>query len=207
AVARVLLHWRQAFSAAPAAGPAGPALAAGLEVMARVLAPPVLAALAAVLGVGFLQTRGVLAWGALRPDLGRLSPRAGLARIAGGQAALEVGKGALTLVLVAAIVWTTLRPVLGGITALPGASPARLLRAGGGRPRRAADGRADQADRARGGRAGVPGRQLGALAARPAGGGRNPARPLRGGRRDPAGRVRDARPGRRGGPAPPIAGG
>jgi flagellar biosynthesis protein FlhB len=127
AVARLLGHWRQALGTAAAAGPPGAALAAGVEVMARALAPPLLAALAAALAVGFLQTRGVLALGALRPDFGRLSPRAGLARIVGGQAAREVGKGAVKIAAVAAIVWITLRPALGGLTSLSGASIERTF--------------------------------------------------------------------------------
>ena len=127
AVARLLGHWRAALGTAAAAGPPAAALTAGLEVMARALAPPLLAALAAALAIGFLQTRGVLALGALRPDLGRLSPRAGLGRILGGQAAREVGKGALKIAVVAAIVWVTLRPALGGVTSLSGAAPERTF--------------------------------------------------------------------------------
>ena len=79
---------------APVAAPAA-ALLAGLGVMARVLAVPLAAAALVALGVGLLQTRGLLALGAMQARSGRLSPAAGLKRAFGGQAALQVGKGLL----------------------------------------------------------------------------------------------------------------
>ena len=126
-MARLLAYWRSALAAAPAAGAPSVALAAGLGVMARALAAPLVAAATLALGVGLLQTRGLLALGALKPDLGRLSPAAGLKRAFGSQAALAVGKGLLKVVLVAVLVWATVRPVLGGLAALAGAPPGRLL--------------------------------------------------------------------------------
>jgi flagellar biosynthesis protein FlhB len=127
--ARLCAYWRAAMAAAPAGGAPADALAAGLAVMARVLAPPLLAAATLALGVGLLQTRGLLSLGALKPDLGRLSPVAGLKRAFGGQAALAVGKGLLKVVLVGVLAWVTVRPVLGGLAALAGAVPARILAA------------------------------------------------------------------------------
>jgi flagellar biosynthesis protein FlhB len=125
--ARLLAYWRAALVAAPAGGSASEALLAGLLVMARVLAVPLAAAATLAIGIGLLQTRGLVAVGALKPDLGRLSPAAGLKRAFGGQAALGVGKGLLKVTLVAILAWITVRPVLGGLTALAGAAPARLL--------------------------------------------------------------------------------
>ena len=98
----------------------------GVAVMARALAVPLAAAALVALGAGLLQTRGLLALGALRPDLGRLSPAAGLGRAFGAQAALQVGKGLLKATLVAVLVWLTVRPVLAGLAALAGAPVARL---------------------------------------------------------------------------------
>lgn len=125
--ARLLAYWRSALAEAPAAGLPSVALAAGLGMMGRALAAPLLAAATLALGVGLLQTRGLVALGAVKPDLGRLSPAAGLRRAFGSQAALAVGKGLLKVVLVAVLVWATVRPVLGGLAALAGASPPRLL--------------------------------------------------------------------------------
>jgi len=125
--ARLLAYWRSALAAAPAGGAPASALGAGLGAMARALAPPLVAAATMALGVGLLQTRGLVALGAIKPDLARLSPVAGLKRAFGGQAALAVGKGLLKVSLVAVLAWVTVRPVLGGVTALAGAEPARFL--------------------------------------------------------------------------------
>jgi flagellar biosynthesis protein FlhB len=97
--------------------------------MARALAVPLAAAALVALGAGLLQTRGLLAWGALRPDLGRLSPAAGLGRAFGGEAAAQVGKGLLKATMVAVLAWLTVRPVLAGLAALAGAPVPRLASA------------------------------------------------------------------------------
>jgi flagellar biosynthesis protein FlhB len=128
-VARLCAYWRSALAAAPAGGAPSIALVAGLGVMARALAVPLAAAGASALGAGLLQTRGLLALGALKPDLGRLSPVSGLKRVFGGEAALACGKGILKVILVGLLAWATVRPVLGGLAVLAGAAPARLLTA------------------------------------------------------------------------------
>ena len=129
--ARLLVYWKGAFATAAAGGSASVALAAGLGVMARALAVPLAAAALVALGAGLLQTRGLLALGALRPNLARLSPAAGLARAFGGQAALQVGKGLLKATLVAVLAWLTVRPLLAGVAALAGAPIERLAGAMG----------------------------------------------------------------------------
>ena len=126
-VARLLAYWRGALAAAPAGGAPSEALLAGTSVLARVLAVPLAAACVVALGAGMLQTRGLLALGAIKPDLGRLSPAAGLKRAFGGQAALQVGKGLLKVALVAALAWLTVRPLLGGVAALAGMDAGRTL--------------------------------------------------------------------------------
>jgi flagellar biosynthesis protein FlhB len=125
--ARLLAYWRASLAAAPAAGSPAGALADGLGAMARALAAPLGAAAGLALAVGLLQTRGLVALGAIKPDLSRLSPGAGLKRAFGGQAALAVGKGLSKVVLVAVLAWLTVRPVLGGLTGLAGAAPGRFL--------------------------------------------------------------------------------
>jgi flagellar biosynthesis protein FlhB len=125
--ARLIAFHRAALAAAPGGGAPGPALAAGLDVFWRGLALPLAAAMLAAAGAGLLQTRGLFAVEALRPDLARLSPAAGLRRAFGGQAAVQVGKGLLKVALVGAIAWVTVRPVLAGVTALAGAAAPRLL--------------------------------------------------------------------------------
>jgi type III secretion protein U len=128
-VARLIAYWKASLAAAPAAGPPADALLAGTGVLARALALPLGAAAALALGVGLLQTRGLVALGAVKPDLGRLSPASGLQRIFGGEGALQVGKGLLKVALVAVLAWATVRPVLGGVAALAGVGAARILAA------------------------------------------------------------------------------
>jgi len=129
--ARLLAYWKGAFAAAAAGGSASSALAAGVAAMAQALAVPLAAAALVALGTGLLQTRGLLALGALRPDLARLSPAAGLARAFGGQAALQVGKGVLKATLVALLAWLTVRPLLAGLAGLAGAPIPKLAGAMG----------------------------------------------------------------------------
>src|SRR6266536_2584971 len=129
--ARLLAYWKATFAGAAAAGGAmsggssgvsfdasfgaSSALVAGVGVLARALAVPLAAAALVALGAGLLQTRGLLALGALRPDLARLSPASGLSRTFGGKAALEIGKGLLKAMLVASLAWLTVRQVLAGL--------------------------------------------------------------------------------------------
>jgi flagellar biosynthesis protein FlhB len=129
--ARLIVYWKAALAGAAAGGSAASALAAGAGVLARALAVPLAAAAMIALGAGLLQTRGLLALGALRPDLARLSPAAGLGRAFGGQAALQVGKGLLKAALVTALAWLTVRPVLAGLAGLAGAPIPRVAGAMG----------------------------------------------------------------------------
>jgi type III secretion protein U len=126
-VARLLGYWKRALAAAPVGGAPADALSAGTEMLARALAVPLVAAAACALGVGMLQTRGLVALGAVKPDLGRLSPAQGLKRLFGPEAALQVGKGLLKVALVGVLAWVTVRPALGGLAALAGMDAARSL--------------------------------------------------------------------------------
>ena len=81
--ARLLAYWKGAFAAVSAPdGGAAAALVTGLGVMARALAAPLAAAALVALGVGLLQTRGLLA-------LRRAEARSG-APVAGGGAGARV---------------------------------------------------------------------------------------------------------------------
>ncbi|HEX3903391.1 MAG TPA: EscU/YscU/HrcU family type III secretion system export apparatus switch protein [Polyangia bacterium] len=126
-LARLVAYWKGALAAAPGGGAPSDALLVGTGVLARLLAVPLGAAAAVALGLGMLQTRGLVALGAVKPDLGRLSPAAGLKRAFGGQAALQVGKGLLKVVLVGVLAWVTVRPLLGGVATLAGMGAPRTL--------------------------------------------------------------------------------
>jgi flagellar biosynthesis protein FlhB len=122
-----------------AAGP-GPALAGAARELARLLALPLGAAVAAALVVGLAQTRGLIALGPLRPDLGRLAPGAGWRRLWGGRAAGEAGRGLVELAVAGALALALVRPAGGAIAALAGAPPAAALAALGTLARRLAGG-------------------------------------------------------------------
>jgi flagellar biosynthetic protein FlhB len=72
---------------------------------ALVVAPVMGAALLAVSAATLAQTRGNLATGRLEPRLANLSPARGLRRILKDQAALELAKTALKLLIVGGAVW------------------------------------------------------------------------------------------------------
>jgi flagellar biosynthesis protein FlhB len=124
--ARLLAYLRTQLTAAPTGGDGGPALAAGLDVLVRVLAAPLAVAALTALAVGAAQTRGLLALGAVRVDLARLSPADGLKRVFGGQAVLQIGKGLLKGAIVSALVGLGVRPLLGSVSALAGAPAGRV---------------------------------------------------------------------------------
>ena len=125
--ARLTAYMRAALAAAPAeSAGVGPALAAGLAVTVRVLAAPLAAAALSALVVGLVQTGGLVALGAVRFDLARLSPAAGLRRALGAPALRQVGKGLLKVAIVGTAVWFVVRPLLGGVPALAGAPVPRV---------------------------------------------------------------------------------
>ncbi|HSS39096.1 MAG TPA: EscU/YscU/HrcU family type III secretion system export apparatus switch protein, partial [Polyangia bacterium] len=126
--ARLLATLRQALSAATREQTtAATALQAGLATLVHVLAPPLLAGFSAALLIGLLQTRGLVAAGAVGPRLSRLSPGEGLRRLLSGGAAVELGKGLVKVGLVAGLVGWTLAPNLAGIVGLAGAPAAAVL--------------------------------------------------------------------------------
>ncbi len=77
-------------------------------------APFVLASLVASCAAVLGQTRLLLNWSALAPDLARLDPRRGLARLLGPTSLIEAAKGVAKLAAVGFVAWT----VLGGAAPL-----------------------------------------------------------------------------------------
>ena len=126
AVARAVASLRAALSAAVAGGTAGAALGAASALGLRMLAPALGAAVLVALVVGLAQTRGLLL-APVRVDLGRLASASSWRRLFDGQAALACGQGLLKVALVAAVAWLALRPVVGAVAGLPGATAPRLL--------------------------------------------------------------------------------
>ena len=126
-IADLVAYLRQALAAAPAGGAPGPALQAAITNSARALMAPVAAAMGAALAVNLIQTRGLFAMEALRPDFGRLMSASSLRRLFGGQALTEMAKGLAKVGLVTAVAWMTMRPLASSVTALTGAPPGRAL--------------------------------------------------------------------------------
>lgn len=100
--------FRRSLTTAWAGGTArfGGAGSAATEVLASMLAIPLGSTMAVAILIGAMQTGGLFAWPAARPRWKRLSPAAGLKKLAAPQTLLEMGKGLLkvTAVLVLAVV-------------------------------------------------------------------------------------------------------
>jgi flagellar biosynthesis protein FlhB len=94
-------------------------------------APFILAALIAGVAAVLLQTRFMLSGHGLRPDVSRISPRAGLRRIVSPESAIEAAKSLAKVAVLGLVLW---RVLLADLPALPHtANPARFL---GARPAR-----------------------------------------------------------------------
>ena len=134
AVARLAGMMRGVTIGAVSATPpqAGAALRDAAETFAALVLPVVGAAAGAALAVGMLQTRGMVAMRLVAPDLTRVNPLAGLARMASMDALVALARAAVKALIVAAIAWWTVRPLVGDTLRLGtvGASRALAVTAG-----------------------------------------------------------------------------
>jgi flagellar biosynthesis protein FlhB len=116
---------REGIRAAVMGGDFTSTLVAGTESAALgavgILVAPVGAVLVGGVVLGALQTGGLLAWGPIMPDLSRVAPKR--ERVVSVSAFVELLKGTVIVVLVGAVVWTTLEPWLGVLPRLAGARP------------------------------------------------------------------------------------
>lgn len=120
AVGRLVVYLATTAESAAAAGvgAAEAALARGLEEAGRALALPLGAAAATALVVGLFQTGALVSGEALRLDPQRAMPR--LERVISLRALADVGKGLLKIIVVAALAWVTLAPLIADLVALVG---------------------------------------------------------------------------------------
>jgi flagellar biosynthetic protein FlhB len=92
-------------------------------VMVRVLAPILLALVLAGILVNYLMVGPLFTFETMRPDLTKLNPFAGVKRFFAARAFVELGKGVIKLIIVAAIVWQVLADaypaILGGFLMSP----------------------------------------------------------------------------------------
>jgi type III secretion protein U len=99
----------------------GAALRSAAAAVLRLTAVPALAAFAAALAAGTLQTGGLLALGPIAPRLDRLDPARGLARILSAARLAALGLGALKAALLAAAALHGWRATASALSRLPGA--------------------------------------------------------------------------------------
>jgi flagellar biosynthesis protein FlhB len=112
-----------------------PTDAPGLADLVGVLARRVLAALGipllmlslAALAGGLVQHRIVLSAEPIRPQLSRISPAAGMARLFSRQALANFAKGLAKLALIGAVIGTLLWPQRGRLTSLAATDPVMIL--------------------------------------------------------------------------------
>ncbi|MGD0191098.1 MAG: flagellar biosynthesis protein FlhB [Rhizomicrobium sp.] len=98
---------------------------AGLT-LAAMLAPFLAVVIASALAGHMLQSRPVFSIDRITPNLSKLSPMNGLKRLFGIDGLTNLLKGAIKLVLVGAVVWTTLWPMRGQLESLLAQTPAAI---------------------------------------------------------------------------------
>jgi flagellar biosynthetic protein FlhB len=94
--------------------------------LAASIAPFLAIVIACALAGHMLQSRPTFSIERLSPDLSKLSPMQGLKRLFGVDGLTNLLKGAIKLVLVGAVVWTTLWPMRGQLESLLGQTPAAI---------------------------------------------------------------------------------
>jgi flagellar biosynthesis protein FlhB len=95
--------------------------------MALIFGPPIAFLVATALAAHLLQNRPSFAVERLMPDLGKLSPQAGLRRIFGLDGVTNLLKGLIKIAIVGSVVWTTLWPMRGQLSMALDQSPADLV--------------------------------------------------------------------------------
>ena len=94
---------------------------------AGAMAPLGIGLFVVALAVGLLQTRGNASWKPLEPDLSRISPRKGFARIFGSEAAVNLVKSTLKLAILGVVTYGVLKRAWPHFTALGDASPTDIV--------------------------------------------------------------------------------
>ena len=90
-------------------------------------APFTLAALIAGVAAVLLQTRFMLSGHGLRPDVSRISPRAGLRRIFSPESAIEAAKSLAKVAVLGLVLWRVLLADLPGLLSAPYGEPSQIL--------------------------------------------------------------------------------
>jgi flagellar biosynthetic protein FlhB len=102
-----------------------PQLKRGLQALQDALLVPLVAAMAAAIGIGFMQSGGVFALEALKPDPQKLMPD--LKKVVSINSLVEMVKGFVKITLAAAVAYAAIEPLMRSLTQLSGASARELL--------------------------------------------------------------------------------
>jgi flagellar biosynthesis protein FlhB len=124
-VGQLVVYVRAALAAAPRAGGAAPALAAGARQALALLALPLGLAFVVTVVAGMAQTGGLMTLLPLRPDPRRTTPA--LRRVLNAASLAAAGKGLANALVLGALASLTARLVLRPLVALSGAPPGRVL--------------------------------------------------------------------------------
>lgn len=101
-------------------------IARARSALSDALLPPLLAAVVVAVAVGFLQTRGMWSWEALKPDIKKVMPD--WKKVVSVASLMEIVKGFVKILLTTAVVWMALSGLIGSLAGLAGASPRTILR-------------------------------------------------------------------------------
>ncbi len=123
--AGLLAHMRAALQVAARETLVFPQLKRGLFAFINAMVAPLVAAMAAAVGIGFMQNGGLFATEALKPDPQKLMPD--LKKIISMKSLIEMVKGFVKIALAAAVAYAAIDPLMRSLTQLSGATPRDLL--------------------------------------------------------------------------------
>jgi flagellar biosynthetic protein FlhB len=123
--AGLLAHMKTALEMAPRETSVIPQLKRALMALQNALMAPLIAAMVAAMAIGFLQTGGLFAFGAVKFDTQKLMPD--FKRVASVQSLVEILKGFVKISLAGAVAYAAMEPLMRSLTQLSGASPRELL--------------------------------------------------------------------------------
>ncbi len=121
----LLAHMKTALEVAASEKTVVPQLTRGLMALRNALVAPLIAAVVAAIGIGFMQTGGVFALEALKFDTQKLMPD--FKRVVSMQSLVEMVKGFVKIGLAAAVAYAAIEPLMRSLTQLSGATPRELL--------------------------------------------------------------------------------
>jgi flagellar biosynthesis protein FlhB len=124
-VGGLLAHMKTALEMATSEPTVVPQLKRGLAAMQGALLAPLIAAMAAAIALGFLQSGGLFSVEALKFDPQKLMPD--FKKVVSMQSLVEMVKGFVKITLAGAVAYAAMEPLMRSLTQLSGASPRELL--------------------------------------------------------------------------------